>query len=57
MATKISGWCENCFKPLPHCTCNKVPMFTHDQIKQAITLCNKPDGFDLQQFKEILGIE
>jgi hypothetical protein len=28
-----------------------------NQIKQAISTCLKPSGFDLQQFKEILGIE
>lgn len=31
--------------------------FTRDQIKQAITACLKSSGFDLQSFKEILGIE
>jgi hypothetical protein len=26
-------------------------------VSEAITTCNKPDGFDLQSFKEILGID
>jgi hypothetical protein len=31
--------------------------FMQYEVKQAITTCLKPSGFDLQQFKEILGIE
>jgi hypothetical protein len=35
----------------------KYSITLKDKLKQAITTCLKPSGFDLQSFKEILGID